>query len=253
MAAISPQLLDTIYELQNLPSFEKSALGGGTNLAIRYAHRISTDIDIFFPDIIGRAGFQGIEKDVQRFYGTQLFGLQYPCNIDEQFIFLRFFLIKDGETIKVEVMQNMVMLDGYEMYEGIRMVSEQDIALFKLMSAANRASQKDIYDLDYLTENFDLILLHQTLSKKQKMFSDLKFQNIFDQDNEVSPVAEPLLLLKFDEGRSVVNGKRPAHSQNRIEVMEGAKNWNSARSSWRSKVRKLFNHLGIDFPSIKAQ
>ncbi|TJY65684.1 nucleotidyl transferase AbiEii/AbiGii toxin family protein [Sphingobacterium alkalisoli] len=31
-------------------------LNGGTNLAIRYNHRISTDIDIFFPHIIGKAG-----------------------------------------------------------------------------------------------------------------------------------------------------------------------------------------------------
>lgn len=73
------------------------------------------------------------------------------------------------------------------------------------MSAANRASQKDIYDLDYLTEKFDLVALHQALAKKQELFSDPKFHNIFDQDNEVSPVADPLLLLKFDEGRSSVS------------------------------------------------
>lgn len=253
MAAISPHLLDTIHELQKIPSFENSALGGGTNLAIRYAHRKSTDIDVFFQETIGKAGFKEIEKDVQDFYGTKLFGLQYPCDIDDQFMFLRFFVVKDSETIKVEVMQNMAMLDGYEIYEDIRMVSEQDIALFKLMSASNRASQKDIYDLDYLTEKFDLVALHQALAEKQELFSDPKFQNIFDQDNEVSPVANPLLLLKFDEGRSAVSDKRPSHSQNRIEVMEGAKNWISARSSWRSKVRKLFNHLGVDFPSVISQ
>lgn len=60
MSAISPGLLKTIRELQSFESFEGSALGGGTNLAIRYHHRISTDIDIFFPHIIGNAGYERI-------------------------------------------------------------------------------------------------------------------------------------------------------------------------------------------------
>lgn len=38
MTAISHQLLDTIHELQKNPGFENSALGGGTNLAIRFSH-----------------------------------------------------------------------------------------------------------------------------------------------------------------------------------------------------------------------
>lgn len=48
----------------------------------------------------------------------------------------------------------MKMLTDFESVEGINMVSELDIALFKLMSAANRATEKDIYDLDFLTEKF---------------------------------------------------------------------------------------------------
>lgn len=36
MSAVSKGLLETIQELQNLPSLSKFALAGGTNLAIRY-------------------------------------------------------------------------------------------------------------------------------------------------------------------------------------------------------------------------
>lgn len=225
MAVISSQLLETIHELQRLSSLENSALGGGTNLAIRYGHRKSTDIDVFFPDIIGKEGFRQIEKEVCKFYGDELFSLQYPCDIDDQFIFLRFFVRKEDETIKVEIMQNMVMSESYDTFENIRMVSEKDIAMFKLMFVSNRASQKDIYDLDYLTDKFDLLELYQSLTQKQEKFSDPKYHNIFDQDGEVSPVNNPLLLLKFEDSKVHVNEKRPLHSQNRIDVAEGHKSW----------------------------
>lgn len=43
MKAVSDSLLETILELQQLPSLSSSSLGGGTNLAIRYGHRISYD------------------------------------------------------------------------------------------------------------------------------------------------------------------------------------------------------------------
>ncbi|KGE16067.1 nucleotidyl transferase AbiEii/AbiGii toxin family protein [Sphingobacterium deserti] len=168
MSAISPGLINTIRELQSFESFKGSALGGGTNLAIRYNHRISTDIDFFFPHIIGKAGYERIKDEVENFYGARVFGSQFPCDIDDQYIFLRFFIICDGETIKVEVLQNMKMLDSLEDIDGIKLVSELDIALFKMMSAANRATQKDIYDLDLLSEKFSLI--HLLSSSRENAF-----------------------------------------------------------------------------------
>ncbi len=44
MQAVSPALLQTIKELQQLPSLSTFALAGGTNLALRFNHRISEDV-----------------------------------------------------------------------------------------------------------------------------------------------------------------------------------------------------------------
>ena len=52
MSAVSPELRQTILELQQLPSISKFSLGGGTNLALRYSHRVSIDIDFISPEII---------------------------------------------------------------------------------------------------------------------------------------------------------------------------------------------------------
>jgi hypothetical protein len=249
MSAISPGLLKTINELQSFECFDGSALGGGTNLAIRYQHRISTDIDVFFPGIIGKAGYEKIIYEVQYYYGARAFGIQFPCAIDDQYIFLRFFIICDGETIKVEVLQNMKMLNPFEDVDGIKFVSELDIALFKMQSAANRATQKDIYDLDLLTEKFSLEYLFEQLKSKRDLYAEVEHRTIFDLDKEISPLDEPLSLLKFDAGDLKGNKLRPHHSQNRVDIVEGQKNWLATRSSWRKKVRVLFDAWNIPFPN----
>lgn len=67
MKAVSDNLIETILELQQLPSLLSSTLGGGTNLALRYGHRISYDIDLFFPGIIGKQGYECIKEEVTNF------------------------------------------------------------------------------------------------------------------------------------------------------------------------------------------
>lgn len=69
--AVSSALIRTIRELQDLKSLKKFALAGGTNLALRYNHRESIDIDLFCPEIIGFVD---------------------PTNINDQFTFLRFYV-----------------------------------------------------------------------------------------------------------------------------------------------------------------
>lgn len=50
-----PQILrDVIKELMEEPALSDFYLGGGTNLAIKYNHRVSIDIDLFSSGIVGR-------------------------------------------------------------------------------------------------------------------------------------------------------------------------------------------------------
>jgi len=61
MQAVSDHLLPAIKDVQKLSSFKEAALGGGTNLALRYGHR-TVDIDLFFDGIIGEKRFNTIEQ-----------------------------------------------------------------------------------------------------------------------------------------------------------------------------------------------
>ncbi len=248
MSAVSPILKQTILELQNLPSIAQFALGGGTNLALRYSHRISIDIDFIAPIIIGRIGFDQIIEEVENLYGKKQVSIMLlNTQLDEQFLFLKMFISKDNEVIKVEFLQNMKCLFTPDVFDGIRVIHKIDIGLFKLMSASNRFAKKDIYDLDYITDEMPLVELFNHFKIKSKKFNLPEHQTIFDLDIEVNPIDKPELLLEFDNVKSSKQNS-PSHSNDRIVVLESSKNWIEARISWRSKVRSLFSYLGKDFP-----
>ena len=252
MSAVSSELRKTILELQQLPSVSKFALGGGTNLALRYSHRISIDIDFISPDIIQKEEFEQIISEVQEYYGEKLItSILINQDLGEQFVFLRMLIKAEKEIIKVEFLQNMKCLFETESLENIRLIHKNDIGLFKLMSATNRFAKKDIYDLDFITDEISLTALHNLLSEKRIKFHLPQHQCLFDLDIEKDFLDYPELLLEFDEPQHS-KSHRPSHTHDRIDIIEGSKSWISARLSWRSKVRRLFLDLGKDFPTPKG-
>ena len=247
MKAVSPPICEIISQLQSIPSLSEFSLGGGTNLALQYNHRISEDIDLFCSDIVGKEGFKTIQEDVQKVFGKSARNFDDPCDINDQFCFIRFFIdTKEGETIKVELLQNMKNLDGIEVKDGIKLLSKKDIGLFKLVSASNRITKKDIYDLDFIIDEIPLIDLFEELKVKALKFNKEEDRTIFDLNKNQSPIEFPELLLQFDKNTTSRN--LPMHSHNNINIIEGNKTWIESKISWRSKVRKLFRHLGRDFP-----
>lgn len=81
MTAVSPTIVKTILQLQSLPSLANFGLAGGTNLAIQYNHRISDDIDLFCPEIIGLDGFNKIQEEVKAHFGKSAGNFDNPCDI----------------------------------------------------------------------------------------------------------------------------------------------------------------------------
>jgi hypothetical protein len=248
MSTVSPVIIETIKELQALPSLSNFALAGGTNLAYKFNHRESIDIDLFCNSIIGIKGFEQIEQEVLAFYGTKLIsGLDYPIKETDQFTFLRFWIQKPGELIKIELIQNMKMQHPIEVFDGIKLVNLNDIGIYKLISAASRGAKKDVYDLDFITDTIDIIDLFESLKNKKENFNTPEHRSIFDLDEEECPTVNPLLLLSFDK-RIQINRAKPIHSNDTIVIVNDSKTWRQASIKWRMKVRKLYRHLGIKYP-----
>jgi hypothetical protein len=250
MSAVSEVLLQTIKELQSLPSLSQFALAGGTNLAFRFNHRESQDIDLFCPEIVGVKHLEAIEKEIINFYAKKnVTGLDYPADKEnEQHSFFRCYITKPcGARIKVEIIQNMKMMDAVEVVDDVRLVTTKDLGLFKLVSGSTRAAKKDIYDLDFITEKISIIELYEALKVKNQLFNKKEDENIFNYNNNDCPTINPHLLLKFDGGVKQV-GVKPMHSNDTILIVDGGKTWTSVAISWRMKVRRLYNHLNIKYP-----
>jgi hypothetical protein len=248
MQAVSPALLQTIKELQQLPSLNAFALAGGTNLALRYNHRISEDIDLFSTNIIGIEGFEKIEADVRALYGDNVINIIYPVKENDQFVYIRFFIKKGDVTIKVDVIQNMKALYEFEKIKGVICYDVKDIGLFKLVSCSNRPAKKDIYDLEYITESNNLIDLYNLLKGKKEKFNKDTDRNIFDLDNDPDPIDDPHLLLLFD--KRMATKQKMRHTHDNILNIKGSKSWHLASIYWRMKVRRLYATIGIEYPKL---
>ena len=248
MIALSAELKKLILELQNLPSLSKFSLAGGTSLALKYNHRKSIDIDFFCNQIIGLKGFKDVETEIKELYGDKVSSFVYMDETSDQFNFLRFFIYGSHGAIKIELLQNMKTLYENEVLENIRLISVKDIGLFKLISASNRRAKKDIYDLNYITDQISLIELYEELKKKKEMFNSKADKTIFDLGNYNDCLDDPSLLLAFEENKPIEDVK-PHHSHDRLDIVDGNMNWKVARFNWRMKVRELFKHLEIEFPN----
>lgn len=251
MSAISQAIVKTIIQLQSLPSLASFSLADGTNLALQYNHRISDDIDLFCSEIIGLEGFNKIQEEVKASFGKNARNFDNPCDINDQYSFLRFFIdSEDGTIIKVDVLQNMKHVFEIETINDIRLFSKADIGLYKLVSLSNRSTKKDIYDLDFITDEIKLSTLYESLKDKAEKFNKEDHKTIFDLDENQSVLDNLELLISFDN--ITASSKFPTHTHDNIKIFEGSKTWIEARISWRSKVRALYDHLGIDFPKPKG-
>lgn len=251
MEAVSKQLHDLIIQVQSLSSLNDFALAGGTNLAIRFNHRISNDIDLFTNRIIGKSGFEHIIEELKNFFDNSLMYCEIiNTESGNQYCFLRALIATKGTNIKVEIIQNIQLLNPIETYNEIRLLSLIDIGMMKLLSASSRKAKKDIYDLDFVTNEIPVRQLMESLEERTKKFNKEEYKSLFDLDNDPSPLDNIYLLLEFDNTNYSSLPGRPSHSTDRIEIPSNGKTWSAVRSSWRRKVKELMKEKGIIPPKI---
>jgi len=128
-----------------IPSLKPFSLVGGTALSLRYGHRSSEGLDLFYHEKFKQSG---IVKDLesafkQRFVYKQehtTFGIF--CFIDE---------------IKVDIVHYPHLpIAPIETKRGIRFYSSADIAAMKIQAILGRGKKKDFWDLHELLKRFSL-------------------------------------------------------------------------------------------------
>lgn len=150
---VEPRTLELLKGLMTIPELEKFALVGGTNLALRFGHRLSIDLDLFTNEEFDPNSL--FDAIVKVFPDTEQAGIQKN---------MLFMYIND---IKVDVVLiPYPYLQPIEEIEGVRMVSVPDIIAMKLHAVSTRGVKKDFWDIAELLNYYSLAEMVQFFKAK---------------------------------------------------------------------------------------
>jgi predicted nucleotidyltransferase component of viral defense system len=137
--------LSLLIELMELPALHSFSLVGGTALSLRYGHRSSIDLDLFYHERFDQSEIVRVleEHFKQRFvYKQQHTQFGIFCFIDD---------------IKVDIVHfPHLPISAIEVEDGIRFYSSADIAAMKIQAILGRGKKKDFWDLFELLQHYSL-------------------------------------------------------------------------------------------------
>jgi predicted nucleotidyltransferase component of viral defense system len=141
--AVAPATLESLKEICGINEPESFGLRGGTSLALRMGHRLSIDLDFFTSNNFDTGFvFQIITK---KFPSAELLLEQ---NQTMMFSF---------NEVKVDfILCPFVWLHPFDIIEGIKLISIEDIIPMKLQAASYRNAKKDYWDIAALLKNYSL-------------------------------------------------------------------------------------------------
>lgn len=177
-SAVSPALLKLLRRFQPFVEDHGFALAGGTSLALRLGHRISTDLDWFT--------VQAFEPEA---LATDLgIGPDSIIGVAAGTLRLR------ADDIKVEFLRHAYpRLKEDDRMEGLSLWSLQDVAAMKLNAIANRGSKKDFFDLAALLSSTplpDLLGHYRAKYRPASMLMLIRSLVWFeDADSEPDPIS----------------------------------------------------------------
>ncbi len=141
--AVAPGTLELLKKLMKLPALNQFALVGGTNLALRFGHRLSIDFDLFSDEPFEPEQIYANVRDA--FPNTEFIS----SNQNMLFLFI--------ENIKTDFVRlPFAYIQPVEVIEGIRLASAPDIVAMKLSAISQRGIKKDFWDIAELLNYYSI-------------------------------------------------------------------------------------------------
>ncbi len=236
--AVSEHLYQTLHELKDLDILKSFYLIGGTNLALRFKHRISVDIDLSSEEEISKEDLKEIFEIVKSKYPEK--EVTATIKDEKEVYYMSIEIFDENEKVKVDLIGDVPLLNPTEKVGGIPMASVEDIALLKLLAITDRTTQKDIYDLDAITDRIPLIKIYNLAKKKDKLLEH-RGPGFFESGKSRSVVTTPEDLLTFlDYGLNDA-------SNDDLDYIDNPKMWEDAVEGWTKKVHELYKQIGFDY------
>lgn len=162
----------------HLKALQPFSLVGGTALSLRYGHRTSADLDLFYhgefdPDPV----VKGLKKEFGKGYSAESKTARWGifCYLDE---------------VKVDIVQYPhPLISDIEITNDIRMYGDPDIIAMKLNAILGRGRKKDFWDLYELLQHYslkDMIRFHETKFPEQNLLITIPQAITYFDDAEES-------------------------------------------------------------------
>lgn len=142
---VEPRTFSLLKKLMELPSLQSFSLVRGTALALRYGHRSSIDLDLFYHE---KFDHSSIEEELIHEFGS---GFDYESGHKNFGIFCNI------NSIKVDIVYFPHQpIAAIETVNNIRIYSSADIGAMKIQAILGRAKKKDFWDLYELLQYYSL-------------------------------------------------------------------------------------------------
>jgi len=142
---VEPRTLSLLKNLMTLSNLQPFSLVGGTALSLRYGHRSSVDLYLFFHE---KLDFIHIINQLETTFQKRFVYKQ------QQTQFGIFCFIDDIKVDIVHFPHNPIA--DIEIEDNIRMYSSADISAMKIQAILGRAKKKDFWDLFELLQHYTL-------------------------------------------------------------------------------------------------
>ena len=150
----SPLLLECLHKIMSDKAFDNHYLVGGTALALQRGHRISIDIDMFTNQLYGEMKTDVIADALQELF-PYIDGLQKLKAT--QTVYSLFVGNNKDNCVKLDICYDENPIFPLINSNGIRMVSEKDIAAMKINAITqDRQRKKDFWDIHDLLETYSI-------------------------------------------------------------------------------------------------
>lgn len=138
---VENKTLALLQKMMQIPELSAFALVGGTNLSLRYGHRISVDLDLFTNEPF----------DSEQVFQSLIKAFPAAIKLGER----QYSLWLTIEGVKVDlILHQYPYLKGMELIDGIRLLSVEDVVPMKLEAMATRGVKKDFWDIAEILNHF---------------------------------------------------------------------------------------------------
>ena len=190
---VAPATWQLLTELMLLPSLQNFGLVGGTNLSLRYGHRLSIDLDLFTNEPFEN---DKILAEIERKF-TNIEVVDDGKNMLYLFI----------EGVKIDLaLVPFPNIAPFDFVENIRLTSCPDVIAMKLNALARRGSKKDFWDLaeilDHYTINDILGFFKQKYASKDVLYILRSMIYFEDAERQIDP--DPLKKITWKQVKSKI-------------------------------------------------